>query len=248
MARRPVRLYIRRHACPLPQDAWLRQRLRRARRRRGTLGLTGRAAALADRRTGIGCDQLIIIEPREGSGADAFMRILNPDGSEAGACGNATRCVAACWLPRPAVPRQAIRTISGHLLATCRPDGLVEVDMGPAGLDWTDIPLARPMDTLRLDLALGRSPIPPPPAWAIRTRHSSSPTSTPAGRRTRPGAGTPLAFPAARQYRLCPGPRAGPHPAEGLGARGRPDAGLRFRSLRGVGECAPPRPDRRRPR
>ena len=63
--------------------------------RAGSLGLTrARAAALANRRTGIGCDQFIVIEPGT-DGADAFMRIRNPDGSEAGACGNATRCVAS---------------------------------------------------------------------------------------------------------------------------------------------------------
>ncbi|OYV62095.1 MAG: diaminopimelate epimerase, partial [Acidocella sp. 21-58-7] len=62
--------------------------------RAGTLGLTKPAARLiADRRLGIGCDQIIIIEPDPE--ADAFMRILNADGSESGACGNATRCVAA---------------------------------------------------------------------------------------------------------------------------------------------------------
>ena len=64
--------------------------------RAGPLGLTPRrAAAIADRRTGVGCDQFIAIEPPPpDSNADAFMRIRNPDGAEAGACGNATRCVA----------------------------------------------------------------------------------------------------------------------------------------------------------
>jgi diaminopimelate epimerase len=108
------------------------------------------AAALADRHTGIGCDQLIVIEPAET--ADAFMRIYNPDGSEAGACGNATRCVAAILMRENGQTNVTIRTISGDLPSTKRPDGLITVDMGPAGLDWTDIPLSRPMDTLRLDL------------------------------------------------------------------------------------------------
>ena len=64
--------------------------------RRLTLRLTpARVAALSDRRTGIGCDQFITLEPPPpGTDADLFMRIHNPDGSEAGACGNATRCVA----------------------------------------------------------------------------------------------------------------------------------------------------------
>ncbi|NJM35008.1 MAG: diaminopimelate epimerase, partial [Rhodomicrobium sp.] len=51
------------------------------------------ARRIADRNGGIGCDQVIIIEPSEK--ADAFMRIMNADGSEVSACGNATRCVAA---------------------------------------------------------------------------------------------------------------------------------------------------------
>ncbi|HET6307258.1 MAG TPA: diaminopimelate epimerase [Rhodopila sp.] len=109
-----------------------------------------RAAALADRHTGIGCDQLIVIEPAEA--ASAFMRIYNPDGSEAGACGNATRCVADILLRESDQAAVTIRTISGDLPATRRTDGQIQVDMGPARLDWSDVPLARPMDTLRLDL------------------------------------------------------------------------------------------------
>jgi diaminopimelate epimerase len=107
-----------------------------------------RAALLADRHTGIGCDQVIVIE----AGEPAFMRIYNPDGSEAGACGNATRCVADILMRETGRTNVTIRTISGDLPAVMRPDGLIEVDMGSARLDWTDIPLARPMDTLRLDL------------------------------------------------------------------------------------------------
>jgi diaminopimelate epimerase len=115
------------------------------------LGITpGQAAALANRHTGIGCDQLIVIQQAEA--ADAFMRIYNPDGSEAGACGNATRCVADILMRETGRTSAVIRTISGDLPATSRPDGRITVDMGPPNLDWTGIPLARPMDTLRLDL------------------------------------------------------------------------------------------------
>ena len=121
------------------------------------LGITpARAAALADRRQGIGCDQLIIIEPApEGSNADAFMRIRNPDGAEAGACGNATRCVVERLALETGRRHQVIRTVAGNLPADLLDDGRVTVDMGPARLNWTDVPLARPMDTLHLDLALG---------------------------------------------------------------------------------------------
>jgi diaminopimelate epimerase len=125
--------------------------------RAAALGITpARAAALADRRRGIGCDQLIVIEPApEGSNADAFMRIRNPDGAEAGACGNATRCVVERLAAETGRRHQVIRTVAGNLPADLLDDGRVTVDMGPARLDWTDVPLARRMDTLHLDLALG---------------------------------------------------------------------------------------------
>jgi diaminopimelate epimerase len=108
------------------------------------------AIALADRHTGIGCDQLIVMEAADTPGA--FMRIYNPDGSEAGACGNATRCVADILIREGGHQAVTVRTISGDLPAIRRTDGLIQVDMGPARLDWADIPLARPMDTLRLAL------------------------------------------------------------------------------------------------
>ncbi len=119
------------------------------------LGLTPtRAAAIADRRFGVGCDQFIVMEPGT-NGADVFMRIRNPDGSEAGACGNATRCVAHLVATETGRTDLIVRTISGDLPATILADGRVRVDMGAARLDWADIPLAGPMDTLHLDLARG---------------------------------------------------------------------------------------------
>ena len=119
--------------------------------RRLTPELTSaRAAALANRHTGIGCDQIIVIEPSDA--VDAFMRIYNPDGSEAGACGNATRCVASILMRENASSAITIRTVAGDLPTASRLGGVIEVDMGPVRLDWTDIPLARSMDTLRLPL------------------------------------------------------------------------------------------------
>jgi diaminopimelate epimerase len=113
-----------------------------------------RAAAIAQRRTGIGCDQFITIEPPP-PGADAFMRIRNPDGQEAGACGNATRCVAWLLARETGHRRQVIRTVACDLPSELLADGRVRVDMGEARLDWSDVPLSRPMDTLHLDLARG---------------------------------------------------------------------------------------------
>ncbi|HEY7577628.1 MAG TPA: diaminopimelate epimerase [Acetobacteraceae bacterium] len=137
------------------------------------LGITpARAAAIADRRTGVGCDQLIVIEPPPArSDAGAFMRIRNPDGSEAGACGNATRCVARLLAGETGRSSQIIRTIAGDLRAEVLPDANVRVDMGPPRLDWPDIPLARPMDTLHLDLALG--PLANPAAASMGNPHAT---------------------------------------------------------------------------
>ncbi|WP_338662866.1 diaminopimelate epimerase [Pararoseomonas sp. SCSIO 73927] len=111
-----------------------------------------RAAAVADRRTGIGCDQFIVMEPG-GEGAEVFMRIRNPDGSEAGACGNATRCVAELVMTESGRDALSVRTISGELPSERLADGTIRVDMGPARTGWDEVPLARAMDTLHLPLS-----------------------------------------------------------------------------------------------
>jgi len=135
------------------------------------LGLTpGQVRALADRRRGIGCDQLIRIEPT-GPGADAFMRIQNPDGSEAGACGNATRCVVRLLHEETGRDDLAIATRAGVLPATVAADGTVTVDMGAPRLAWQDVPLARAMDTLHLDLAAG--PLRDPAALSMGNPHAT---------------------------------------------------------------------------
>jgi diaminopimelate epimerase len=112
------------------------------------------AAAIADRHFGVGCDQFIVMEPGV-DGADVFMRIRNPDGSEAGACGNATRCIAAVVAEESGRDRIVVRTIAGDLPVERLPGGMWRADMGAARLGWRDVPLAREMDTLHLDLARG---------------------------------------------------------------------------------------------
>ena len=100
------------------------------------------ARALGDRRTGIGFDQLVLLEP---SATNAFrMRIFNCDGSEVGACGNASRAVAL--LHGEAV---TIETGSGPI-ALEPLDGGARVDMGAPRFGWNEIPLAYPMDTFNL--------------------------------------------------------------------------------------------------
>ena len=119
--------------------------------RAAPLALTpARIAALADRHTGIGCDQLVTIEAAPG--ADARVRFFNPDGGEAGACGNGTRCAADLLMRGTGRSALTLRTQAGDLPATRLPDGRVRVDMGPVRLGWQDIPLAHEADTLHLDL------------------------------------------------------------------------------------------------
>ncbi len=98
-----------------------------------------RARAIADRRTGIGCDQLIVLEPS--TSADAKMRTWNADGSEVEICGNATRAVALL-IGKAAT----LETIGGPISVTPR-DGGATVDMGEPRFDWEAIPLAYAMDT-----------------------------------------------------------------------------------------------------
>ena len=139
--------------------------------RAAPLGLTSaQIVALADRRRGIGCDQLIILEPPP-PGADIFMRIHNPDGSEAGACGNATRCIASLVAAETGKARVVVRTISGDLPSEAMPGGMWQVDMGPARLGWQDVPLAREVDTLHVPLACG--PVADPAACSMGNPHAT---------------------------------------------------------------------------
>jgi len=125
-------------------------------RRREDVAVSAAAArALADRHTGIGCDQLILIEMPRDPAAQIFMRILNADGSEAAACGNGARCIARLIAEETGNGRVRIETLAGLLDAELLPDRRVAVDMGPARTLWSEIPLARAMDTLRVDLAVG---------------------------------------------------------------------------------------------
>ena len=83
------------------------------------------------------------------------MRIRNSDGSEAEACGNATRCIADLLFRETGDPRVRIETVAGLLEAEALADGCIAVDMGPARLGWRDIPLARAAETDHVELSLG---------------------------------------------------------------------------------------------
>ena len=148
------------------------------------------ARAIADRRTGVGCDQLIVLEAPPDAGAtdvaDAFMRIRNADGGEVDACGNATRCIGALLLAETGRETARIRTAAGLLtVARAARDGagaadrdgdgagtdLVTVDMGEPRFEWDRIPLSVETDTLHLDLA--RGPLADPAAASMGNPHAT---------------------------------------------------------------------------
>ena len=113
------------------------------------------AKRIADRHTGVGCDQFIVLEPAQNADADVFMRIRNHDGGEVGACGNATRCIADQVMNEMGTDSAVIETLAGNLRTWRAEGGLVTVDMGPVNTDWRAIPLAREMDTLHVDFTCG---------------------------------------------------------------------------------------------
>ncbi|MBC6439011.1 MAG: diaminopimelate epimerase [Rhodospirillales bacterium] len=121
----------------------------------------GAIRTIADRRLGVGCDQLVRIEPS--AGGDVFMRIWNPDGSEAEACGNATRCVARLVMDETGRNAIDVETVAGVLPSQMNGTGMVDVDMGKARLGWREIPLATENDTLHVDLG----PEAPEPAVCV---------------------------------------------------------------------------------
>ena len=110
--------------------------------------------AIADRKEGIGCDQIIALEPSRR--ADVFMRIWNADGGQVSACGNAARCIAALVAAERGEPKVSIETESGVLGAAVNEDSSVTIDMGAPRFAWDQIPLAEPFhDTRRIELQLG---------------------------------------------------------------------------------------------
>ena len=108
--------------------------------------------AIADRKEGIGCDQIVALEASRK--AHVFMRIWNADGGEVGACGNAARCVAALIAAERETPNVSIETASGVIVATVNADRSVTIDMGAPRFAWNEIPLAKPFDDTRA-IAIG---------------------------------------------------------------------------------------------
>jgi diaminopimelate epimerase len=109
------------------------------------------AQAIGDRNRGVGFDQLA--EITEATDADFGLVFWNNDGSQAGACGNATRCVADYVMQGLGTDRVTLTTARGTLVAERAADGRVWVNMGQPQLDWASIPLSQEVDHLHLPLA-----------------------------------------------------------------------------------------------
>jgi diaminopimelate epimerase len=103
------------------------------------------ARSIADRKLGVGCDQVIVIE-KSANGADAAMRILNADGGEVESCGNAARCVARLLMDENGRRSISLETQGGPLVCTDK-NGIVTVDMGTPRFGWQEIPLVEMRNT-----------------------------------------------------------------------------------------------------
>lgn len=133
--------------------------------------LTAAAAqAISDRRRGVGCDQLIVLEAPREAGTQAFMKIRNADGGESAACGNATRCIGAFLMAETGAKVARIGTEAGILTAEGSGDA-VTVDFGAPRLDWQQVPLAKACDTLHTPISEG--PLTDPACCSMGNPHAT---------------------------------------------------------------------------
>ena len=123
--------------------------------RRDSITITeDKARAIADRKLGIGCDQLIVME--NSSTADVRMRIWNAEGGEVPSCGNASRCIADLMFDELKTDAATIETKGGFLVAKKAGEHLVTIDQGKPKFDWKDIPLSEAFpDTRHIELQVG---------------------------------------------------------------------------------------------
>lgn len=133
------------------------------------------ARAVADRRRGVGFDQLIVLRDPKGEGDDVEIDFWNADGSISGACGNGARCAARLLMEESGRERVAMRSVAARL--DCRALGgeRVTVNMGRPGLGWRDIPLAEESDTIALTLDLAdaeAAALPAPAAVSMGNPHA----------------------------------------------------------------------------
>jgi diaminopimelate epimerase len=114
----------------------------------------GQARAIADRKTGIGCDQVIVLGPSRT--ADVEMRIWNSEGFEVESCGNASRCIADLLFAEKDTATATIDTKGGFLAASKAGEKLVTIDNGVPRFAWNEIPLSEMFaDTRHIELSVG---------------------------------------------------------------------------------------------
>jgi diaminopimelate epimerase len=124
--------------------------------RRGAPVIAAEEARAAASPQGAPYDQLMALYPPRTPGTDAFIRIYNSDGSEAGACGNGMRCVASIVSDESGKDALTFETKAGLLNCWKGADGLFTVDMGPPRFKWNEIPLAEEFrDTRAIELQIG---------------------------------------------------------------------------------------------
>ncbi len=126
--------------------------------------------SICDRREGAGGDELLIVEPPRSQGTVAYVRIINPDGKEAEACGNASRCIGWLLMKERGVASLKFETLGGILGCTLVGEKEVAVEMGKVREGWQDIPLSHEMDTLHLGIGVG--PLKDPVGMNIGNPHA----------------------------------------------------------------------------
>ena len=109
---------------------------------------------IANRKIGLGCDQIIILEKPKNKKTFGFIKIFNSDGSETKACGNASRCVAFLLMKELKTKKIIIQTKAGFLNAFLKKNKEVSVDIGKAYFKWNQIPLKRKMNTNKLNFKI----------------------------------------------------------------------------------------------
>ncbi len=125
---------------------------------------------ICDRHEGVGADELLIVEPPRNPETYAFVRIINPDGREVEACGNATRCIGWLLLKESDQEELRIQTLGGVLTCSLAGEKEVSVEMGKIKTSWQEIPLSKEMDTLHLHIEAG--PLKDPVGMNIGNPHA----------------------------------------------------------------------------
>lgn len=120
-------------------------------RQRGAVMTAALSRAIGDRHRGVGYDQLAELRASDTADADLVLDFWNSDGTRAGACGNATRCVADLVMNESARDSVTLRTTRGLLRAERR-GGAIWVNMGAPLTGWREVPLAHAQDTLHLPI------------------------------------------------------------------------------------------------